>query len=794
VVWSIEEGNDGSLWIGTSQGLDRFEPGTGRVAAHYPTVPVFVIEQDAEGFLWFGTWGAGLGRLDPQGEQLVFYQHDPDDPDSLGDGGVIAIVQDRNGRLWIGTFNGGLNRFDPETERFIHYRNDLDDPNTLSSNTVLAIHEDRDGILWIATGGGGLNRFDPTSGTFAAYREKDGLPNDTVYGILEDDPQVGAGGSNLWLSTNRGLSRFNPQTGEFRNYDVGDGLQSNEFNQNAYLKSRSGEMFFGGINGFNAFYPDQVQDNPNVPPVVLTSLTQGGEEVQLGTTVESARDLTLRWPRNFFEFEFAALNYAQPEENRYAYMLDGFDPRWIETGARRFGQYTNLPGGTYTLRVRGSNNDGLWNEDGRALKVTVVPPFWQTLWFRGGVALVLLLGIIGGYRLRIRSIEARSRELEAQVADRTRELAALNAVAAVVSRSLDLTEILDDALEMILRVTETEGGGVYLVNDGGGALSLATHRGFDSQLAGEIDGLRVGEGPCEQVVQSSEPLVLKDLAGQGCFRGLASEAGGFRSLVSVPLASKGNVLGALFAMTRDYRDFKDEDVELLTSIGQQMGVATENARLYEQARRLAVVEERQRLARDLHDSVTQALYGMTLYSEAAAAQLSRDNLAKVIEYVRLLQDTAYEALAEMRLLIYELRPPVLEEEGLVAALETRLQAVEGRAGLKTTFEVDLVDPLPGDIEAGLYWIAKEALNNTLKHAQARSVAVRLDQKPRGGLVSLQIEDDGVGFEPATVLKSGGLGLPAMRERAEALGGKLSIDSRPGEGTRLLVELYHDRSD
>jgi signal transduction histidine kinase len=259
-------------------------------------------------------------------------------------------------------------------------------------------------------------------------------------------------------------------------------------------------------------------------------------------------------------------------------------------------------------------------------------------------------------------------------------------------------------------------------------------------------------------------------------------------LVSVPLTSKGEVKGTLFAVTRSHREFTKEDVQLLTSIGNQIGVAVENARLYERAQHLAAVEERQRLARDLHDSVTQALYGMTLYSEAAAGQLSLENVDRVAEHLQDLQETSQEALAEMRLLIYQLRPPVLEEEGLVAALQARLQAVEGRSGLKTELKVGLDDRLPLEIEEGLYRIAQEALNNALKHAQATKIAVYLQYAHQDELVTLEIVDDGVGFDPTTVKQQGGLGLSMMKERAMELDGEMTVESQPQGGTRILVEV------
>ena len=182
------------------------------------------------------------------------------------------------------------------------------------------------------------------------------------------------------MSTNHGLSRINPRTEMIINFDVHDGLQNNEFNSCAYYKASSGEMFFGGIGGLTAFYPDQIpENNPYIPPVVLTRFTQSGKELEFESTVNTLSEVTLSWPNNFFEFEFAALSFAHPEKNQYAYQLEGFDDNRNYAGTRGFGRYTNLPGGSYTLHLFGSNNDGIWNETGHIVDITIVPPIWQTL-------------------------------------------------------------------------------------------------------------------------------------------------------------------------------------------------------------------------------------------------------------------------------------------------------------------------------------------------------------------------------------------------------------------------------
>jgi serine phosphatase RsbU (regulator of sigma subunit) len=227
---------------------------------------------------------------------------------------------------------------------------------------------------------------------------RDGLPSDAIYGILEDSK------GNLWLTTNNGLSRFSPLTKHFRNYTVRDGLNSREFNGGAFFKSRKGEMFFGGINGFNAFYPDKIKDNPFIPPVVLTSFRKLNEEVEFGKSITEVDVIQLTHKDYFFSFEFASLDYAAPNENLYAYKVEGLDEQWIATTAsKRYASYTTLPPGEYTFRVIGSNSDGVWNKRGASVKVVISPAYWQTWWFRFGILLSALAVGLVAYRRRLKT-------------------------------------------------------------------------------------------------------------------------------------------------------------------------------------------------------------------------------------------------------------------------------------------------------------------------------------------------------------------------------------------------------
>jgi signal transduction histidine kinase/CheY-like chemotaxis protein len=270
----------------------------------------------------------------------------------------------------------------------------------------------------------GIDKFDRQNDLFTHYTTKNGLPSDSIWGILEDEQ------GRLWLSTANGLSRFDPRTESFRNYTVNDGLQSNTFHYySAYSKSRSGEMFFGGPNGFSAFYPDQIVDNPYPPPVLITDFQLANKPVPIGAdsilqkSILETDKLVLSYRDRVFSFEFAALNYRAPEKNRYKYKLEGFDKEWTETtGKRRFVTYTNLDPGDYVFRAIGSNNDGVWNEEGAAVRISVTPAWWETIWLRISMVVAAIALLAGGFRWRVSAIEARSRKLEIEVMDRTKEL------------------------------------------------------------------------------------------------------------------------------------------------------------------------------------------------------------------------------------------------------------------------------------------------------------------------------------------------------------------------------------
>ena len=428
-VDAIYKDTAGYLWIGGGGcGLDRFDERTGRFKHYRHRIGdadsllsdnVFTIYGDRAGRMWVGQQ-YGLSRYDPVTDKFINYRPVPDNPESPLNW-IWNIYQDRSGTLWLGTFGGALFRFDDKGNTFVSYGPDPHNGHKLNGGGLNTIHEDRTGTLWVG-GFDGLYRFDERqSGSFTRYTESDGLPSSTIRCIQEDRA------GKLWLSTQRGISRFDSEKKAFRNYDVSDGLQSNEFSDGCYQRP-DGETFFGGSNGFNAFFPENIRDNPFVPPVVITNFRIFNKPISIGTdsrlkkAIPYVDSLSLSYKDTVFSFEFAALSYANPQKNRYRYKLEGFDPRWNEVGSnQRLATYTNLNPGKYVFRVQASNSDGIWNEEGVSLPIRIMPPWWMTTWFRAFSVIGVLTLIWVGYRFRVRQLHRQfAITLDARVAERTR--------------------------------------------------------------------------------------------------------------------------------------------------------------------------------------------------------------------------------------------------------------------------------------------------------------------------------------------------------------------------------------
>lgn len=619
---------DGMVWVGTDEGLDRLDPASGKFT-HFPSdandpavlpgAMIYSVYQDSSDTIWIGT-DNGLVRYDGSTQTFSRFA-ETGDTSPLNNGTVNDVDEDHNGILWIGTFSRGLMRLDPKTGAFRNYRYDVNRPGSISNDSILAIYESQNGSIWIGTAGGGLDRYDPATDSFTVYNDTDGLPNNVIYGILEDES------GNLWLSTNFGVARFDPQTGKSRSYTNVDGLQSNEFNIGAYARDASGRMYFGGIDGLNIFLPSNVGDNRFAPPVRLVAVTQNG--IPLKAAPESLQSIELKYPENSFEFESAALGFSQSNKNQYAYKLEGFDSEWYYAGTNRTGRYANLPGGKYTLRVKAANSDGVWNEEGLAIKVSVIPPFWKTWWFFGIVAFVLSTGVFGAYRLRVRAVEMQKHELERQVNERTQEI----------------------------------------------------------------------------------------------------------------------------------------------------------EKLFEQTKELAIVEERNRLARDLHDSAKQKAFA-ALAELGAARSLTNGNREKALKHVQEAETLVGDVIQEITFLIQEIHPAALKEKGLAPVLREYVFEWSNRTSIHVDLKVEGEQRLSLEIEQALYRSIQEALANIARHSAANTTTLALDIQPGG--VSISISDDGHGFNPDNT--PNGMGLRSIRERVESIGGTFEIKSAVGKGTRLVLQI------
>lgn len=510
-ILSFAESKNGDIWIGTDGGgLNKMNRKTGNFM-HYKDNPsdpnslssnaVISVCEDHGGTLWMGTYHGGLARM--KDGKFKAYLPNPDTPNSISDKNIWYVFEDSKQNLWVGTLSNGLDLFDRKTNRFYNYNSHFGDSTSLSNNSILQIYEDSrqnlylignngvsmvdlkaydfskatppdlkfrnlrhienknslstnnvycaredyQGNLWFGTTGSGLDQLDVKTGKFTNYSTIDGLPGNSITSILEDSLH------NLWLATDKGLAKFNPKTKEVVVFDPKDGLQNMGLKSWA-IQTRDGEMFFGGSDGFNSFYPDQMKQNQNQnkPPVVITLLKIFNNPVEINETfnkritlpnaINQTSELVLSHSENFFTFEFIALDFTTPEKNLYAYMMEGFDKEWVFSGAKREANYTNLDPGEYTFRVKASNNDGVWNEQGTSIQVIILPPWWQTWWFRLIMGFTVVFSLTLFYYWRVRQFRNQKILLESLVAQKTSELQRMNSVLIKQAEELNKTNSL----------------------------------------------------------------------------------------------------------------------------------------------------------------------------------------------------------------------------------------------------------------------------------------------------------------------------------------------------------------
>lgn len=471
------------LWIGTAGGgLNRLDKRK-KSYKHYRHVAndpeklssdfVTSILRNSRGELWVGTWGSGINILNESNQ--TFTQH-------LGREGmassfVSSIVEDKRGAIWLGTL-GGISKYDPKTDQYTvlfsdqtptritnvgcmlfdhenslwvgsryglyhlesqdgfrstidvtHYQHNDRVPQSLSGNYVISLFQSKDGAIWVGTYGQGINKLvrEKDSARFEAYGMSNGLSNTVIYGIEQDDS------GNLWLSTDYGLARLNPATGLIRNYFKADGFLNNQYYWSASFKNKEGKLYFGGMNGLDAFHPEWIQQDAKASHVIITDLKLLNESIKPGEVsngvavlednIHETQAINLSYKEKVLGIEFSALNYQEPNMIRYAYILGNFESEWnYVSSTRRFATYTNLKPGDYVFKVKSSGSNGEFNGPVREIQIHIAPPFWNTIWFRGGSIIAVILLFFGYVRYRTYSLNRQKRLLEQQVRERTERI------------------------------------------------------------------------------------------------------------------------------------------------------------------------------------------------------------------------------------------------------------------------------------------------------------------------------------------------------------------------------------
>ncbi|MDX1415614.1 MAG: two-component regulator propeller domain-containing protein [Candidatus Promineifilaceae bacterium] len=769
-IEGITPGAPGTLWLGyDTDGLTKFDIATETFSHYRPesangdSIPAGYIQDSllydvtGEG-LWLGLDGGGLVYFDPEAERFTAYRHEPDNLRTLSSNRIKHVFQDQNGAIWAGTDRPELNRLNPSTglvSRFVYETNEVD-------RRITILHETADGLMWVSVGRN-LLKFDPASGQFFEDEETAPWVGQGISALSVD------GQGNFWLGGNSVLNRYDPQSGSIAHFDERDGFIS--CCSGWFLNPGTGQFFTSGpqARGFHIFNINHIQPRIYQPPVVLTNFHLFGRPVPIGgdsplqQDISATDTLTLANDDNF-AFEFAALDYADPDSVQYRYRLDGFEDNWNNVGPqRRYAAYTSLPAGDYTFLVQATNSQNRWGEREVAVPLTIVPYWWQTRWFQVLVAAFIVALIYGGYRWRLWQVDRRNRLLEQQVAERT----------------LDLVD------------SEARFRG----------LSTSTFEAVVIHEQGQI--LDVNQVTIDMYGYSREELI-----GKQAIELTAPES---RQLVAQQIQTASEDVYELIGLTKDGRHIPLEvRAKMIPYQGRQVRVVairdlTERRQIESHKQQLAVLEERERIGRELHDDLGQVMSYVSVQTQAALSRLDDGEADETRAILTQVAEVAQDAHAGVRQHILGIRESGDEKPGTQSAPEfTRalthyLEVLEERYGLQTNVSLpdDWQDSfLAPEVEMQLLRIIQEALTNVRKHAGVLNA--RLLLTTHIDEIQVVIEDEGNGFElPSSQPVSDNtydekgerhFGLEIMRERAESVGGSVAVQSAPGEGTRLIVRL------
>ncbi|MDZ7755070.1 MAG: two-component regulator propeller domain-containing protein [Rhodohalobacter sp.] len=658
IVWGVYEDREGTLWVGSDRGsvgdvLTQFDAVSGKTVRHshspddstsiiFGTIRVFA--EDGDNNFWVGTsgglnlfdrntgnftryrhenseetlgrnnlfsllptasdrtklWIGSVGGLDLFDTRTGSHKHIPLPKEEIGvefGPAVLSMYQDLNGILWLGS-NNGLLRYNPnDNEVTIASRYDSRDTTTINNNQISSLLErpEEPGILWLATQNGGLNRFDTNSRTARHYITDDGLPNNTLYSVLEDE------NGTLWMSTNKGISNFDPVTETFRNYGLDDGLMALEYSQNAFFKSADGIMYFGSGNGVTAFDPEQLHINEIPPQVVLSDFKIFNQSVAVGPdsplkkTLDQTEKITLSYSQNEVTFDYVALHFANSESNVYAYQLVNFDPDWIDAGNKRSATYTNLPEGDYTFKVKAANADGIWNDEGTSINLTILPPWYRTWWaYVAGIGMIgfLAFGVDRVQRKRISKKEherqtLRDAELRAEAENNRRaDTEKLSQIGRTITSTLSVDKIIETVYENVNGLMDAAIFGVGIYNKEKNCLEFPATKEKGKMLSPFVNHLDDEDRLAVYCFKNKEEIIVGDYAKehkqyvksyQAPIEGEESQ-----SILYLPLIHQDKVIGVITTQSFNKNAYSAYHVNLLRNLATYAAIAIDNASAYRQ--------------------------------------------------------------------------------------------------------------------------------------------------------------------------------------------------------------------
>lgn len=448
-VHVIFKDSDNRLWLGTRDGISIYDKPDNRfvqwneyfknpILPTFDNVRIYMIIQDRASNYWIGTQN-GLYKVNLKNSTVEVFQKELDDNHQLSANLVYCILEDSEGLIWIATLSG-LDVYNPVTESIRHFRKG---EKGLSDNFIITLSEDRNGQIWVGTSTY-VNVYNKKDSTFTYYSQEQGLPNNRIFEIVKDK------NNELWIATGKGLCKFNEKLNSFQTFTIEDGLQSLEFNLRAACSCSDGEILLGGMNGFNSFYPDSISKNPYIPNMVFTSFYTTKRNSREYINVEDKHEVEIDHKVNSFTIEFAALEYTNPQRNKYAYQMEGISDEWVDIGNRKFVPFSALRAGEYTFRVKGSNNDGVWNDKEISLHIIVLPPWWKSIMAYFIYLMLIILSIVVFIKMRERKLRHDKKILEQKILERTMKIEEQNQLISSKNEELkDLNRTKDKLFSII---------------------------------------------------------------------------------------------------------------------------------------------------------------------------------------------------------------------------------------------------------------------------------------------------------------------------------------------------------